>query len=107
MEKDRANCLLNFPREKGGLLRREGGGGVIYRYNRVGIQCQANFLNPFMPESQGLSQDLETGCPKLTMVKFLGILFFKGGNNIYTEVMKTMLRVPFSRMKWSWCFLYN
>ena len=30
----------------------------------------------------GLSQDLETGCPKLTIVKFLGVLFFKGGHAI-------------------------
>ena len=31
---------------------------------------------------QGLSHDSETGCPKLTIVKYLGILFFKGGNTI-------------------------
>ena len=27
------------------------------------------------PLEQGLSQDLETGCPKLEIVKFLGVLF--------------------------------
>ena len=32
--------------------------------------------------SQGLSQDLETGCPKLADGKLLGILFFKVDHNI-------------------------
>ena len=31
--------------------------------------------------NQGLSQDLETGCPKLAIVKFLGIQIFKGDHN--------------------------
>ena len=31
---------------------------------------------------QGLSQDLETGCPKLAIVKFLGFQIFKGDHNI-------------------------
>ena len=31
---------------------------------------------------QGPSQDLETGCPKLEIIKYLGILFFKGDHNI-------------------------
>ena len=32
---------------------------------------------------QGHSQDLETGCPKLAIIKFwAGILFFKGEHNI-------------------------
>ena len=31
---------------------------------------------------QGLSQDLETGCLKLAVVKFLGVQIFKGDNNI-------------------------
>ena len=30
---------------------------------------------------QGLSQDFETGCLKLTIVKYFGFLFFKGGHN--------------------------
>ena len=30
----------------------------------------------------GLSQDLETGCPKLAVANFFGILFFKGDHNI-------------------------
>ena len=29
---------------------------------------------------QGLSQDLETGCPKLAIVKFWGVLFFDKGD---------------------------
>ena len=31
---------------------------------------------------QGLSQDIEIGCPKLAIVTFLGVLFFKGVHNI-------------------------
>ena len=31
---------------------------------------------------QCLSQDLETGCLKLAVVKFLGVQIFKGGYNI-------------------------
>ena len=31
---------------------------------------------------QGHSQDLETGCPKLAIVKVVGILYFKGDHNI-------------------------
>ena len=31
---------------------------------------------------QGLIQDLETRCPKLPILKFLGNLFFKGDQNI-------------------------
>ena len=29
--------------------------------------------------NQGLSQELETGCPKLPILKFWGIHIFKGG----------------------------
>ena len=32
--------------------------------------------------SQGLSQDLETGCLKLAIVKYLGVQIFKGDHNI-------------------------
>ena len=35
---------------------------------------------------QGLTQDSETGCPKLVIVKYLGILFFRWCHN--------MLRLP-------------
>ena len=34
------------------------------------------------PINQGLSQDLETGCPKLAIVKILGVQIFKGDHNI-------------------------
>ena len=30
---------------------------------------------------QGLSQDLQTGCPKLAIGKYLGIQIFKGDHN--------------------------
>ena len=33
------------------------------------------------PGHQGLSQELETGCPKLTIAKVFGIPFFKGDQN--------------------------
>ena len=43
-------------------------------------------LNTYLvSSSQDLSRDLETGCPKFTIVTFLGILSFKGDNN-YTEI---------------------
>ena len=32
---------------------------------------------------QGLSQDLETGCPKLAIVQFWGVQFFKGDLNVF------------------------
>ena len=31
---------------------------------------------------EGLSQELETGCLKLAIVKFWGVQIFKGGHNI-------------------------
>ena len=34
--------------------------------------------------TQGLSQDLETGCLNLAIVKFLGVQIFKGKHNILT-----------------------
>ena len=34
---------------------------------------------------QGLSQDLETGCLKLAIVKLLGVQIFKGGTQ-YTQI---------------------
>ena len=34
-------------------------------------------------DNQGLSQDLESGCLKLAIVKFLDVQIFKGGNNIF------------------------
>ena len=40
------------------------------------------FLLTMYQVIQALSQDLETGCPKLPIVKILGILIFKGGHNI-------------------------
>ena len=35
------------------------------------------------PGFQGLSQDLETGCLKLAIVKFLDVQIFKGDHNIF------------------------
>ena len=39
-------------------------------------------LNKKIAPNQYLSQDLETGCLKLAVVKFLGIEIFKGDHNI-------------------------
>ena len=53
--------------------------------------------------SQGLSQDLETGCPKLAIVKFLGVQVFKGNHNILRlqpagfDLTLPMLRLPSSK----------
>ena len=33
-------------------------------------------------KNQGLSQDLKSGCPKLTIVKYLGVQLFKADNII-------------------------
>ena len=35
----------------------------------------------FGTQFHGLSQDLETGCPKLAIVKFLGLQIFEGDHN--------------------------
>ena len=54
----------------------------------VGLQVckQAHSLHrhfvTYNPISQALSQDLETGCPKLAIVKFLGVQIFNGDHNI-------------------------
>ena len=39
------------------------------------------------PGKLGLSQDLESGWPKLAVVKHLGVLFFKGPK--YTQITTT------------------
>ena len=49
--------------------------------NVVQVEFTVGLLCPGAA-GQGLSQDLETGCSKLTIVKFLGIQIFKGNNNI-------------------------
>ena len=48
------------------------------------VKCKLfNFvLAPLNYALQGLSQNLETGCPKLAIVKFLGVQIFKGDHNI-------------------------
>ena len=52
-------------------------GFLLYTYRSVkAISTQSR------PELLGLSQDLETECPKLLLVNFLGVLSFKGDHNI-------------------------
>ena len=41
-----------------------------------------NYFIGMIDTQQGLSHDLETGCPKLTIVKFWGIQIFKEDHNI-------------------------
>ena len=43
-----------------------------------------DFLTKIMVrKEQGLNQDLETGCPKLAIVKFWDVQIFKGDHNIF------------------------
>ena len=42
----------------------------------------AEFIKNFYECTQCLSQDLESGCLKLAVVKFLGVQIFKGDHNI-------------------------
>ena len=45
---------------------------------------------------QCLSQDLETGCLKLAVVKLLGVIIFKGDHNIIqNSIIKPSLRLRF------------
>ena len=66
--------------------------GIVYRnYNLFSAKCNKNKLNRtpkhdfmrlYFPLPQCLSQDVESGCLKLAVVKFLGVQFFKGDHNI-------------------------
>ena len=38
---------------------------------------------------QGVSHDLETGCPQLAIVNFMGVLFFKGDYNTLSQDSET------------------
>ena len=54
------------------------------------LPCPKNNDSDFLPHSHitsiihlwCLSQDLETGCLKLAVVKYLGVQIFKGDHNI-------------------------
>ena len=52
---------------------------------RTSLLYTATLANGFRAYCQGLSRDLETGCLKfiLAIVKFLGILIFKGEYKIF------------------------
>ena len=41
-----------------------------------------NWMQNLIGSQQCLSQDLESGCLKLAVVKFLGVQIFKGDHNI-------------------------
>ena len=57
----------------------------MHDLRQIGVQLKnvKNYfdLQAIMVCSQGLSQDLETRCSKLTIVKFLGVHIFKGDHN--------------------------
>ena len=63
---------------------------VWYDMNNVWLQVRFTWLATWwrmsrwmmMCDMQCLSQDLETGCLKLSVVKFLGVQIFKGNHNI-------------------------
>ena len=59
--------LIRDVRILGNMLCRQVKKSCVY----VGIKQQ----------NQGLSQDLETGCIKLAVEKFLGVQIFKGDHN--------------------------
>ena len=46
------------------------------------VSSQNMEITSSRPSTQGLSQELETGCPKLTIVKLFGVHIFKGDHNI-------------------------
>ena len=47
----------------------------------------------YQVSGQGLSQVLETGCPKLAIVKFWGIHIFKGEHNILRFQTQTCIHL--------------
>ena len=53
--------------------------------SQVRFKCIITFSKELQASGSGagLSQDLETGCPKLPIVKFVWVLFFKGDPNIH------------------------
>ena len=48
----------------------------------LGRTVIANTMTILVALQQGLSQDLETACLKLAIVKVLGVQIFKGDHNI-------------------------
>ena len=56
----------------------------------------------------GFSQDLETGCPKLAMMKFLDIQYFKG-DNLYSDFHNQHKHVltKLTEKRHTIIFLYN
>ena len=49
------------------------------RHLRIMTMKQGSWLAQCL--GQGLGENLETGCLKLTIIKFWGVPFFKGDNN--------------------------
>ena len=47
-----------------------------------GFYLCVTYRKHFASTKQGLSQDLEIGCPKLAIVKFNGVQMFRGDHNL-------------------------
>ena len=54
-------------------------------YNLIELACLkcSKYQVYLIQEVKGLSQDLETRCPKLAIVKFWGVLFLRETINMY------------------------
>ena len=52
---------------------------LVQTSNKVQLYMFVNCIT--VHKTKGLSHDLEPGCPKLAVVNFLGVLFFKGDHN--------------------------
>ena len=53
----------------------------------TGQQAPTGTTTSLATNLEGLSQDLETGCPRLATIKYVGYLFFKEGANINTQII--------------------
>ena len=61
---------------------------AVLRWNKPLLHYSGTFYKEnstsILTLQQGISQDLETGCLKLAIVKLLGVQIFKGEHNILT-----------------------
>ena len=66
------------------MVRLGGTCSLLWKYEYVEVQSDFGIYVDLVSESlgQGLSQELETGCLKLAIVKLFGIQFCKGDHNI-------------------------
>ena len=63
-------------------------------FQETACTCPKDKLDgSWLSVDQSLSQDLETGCPKLAILKFWGVLFFKGFHNILRLKPRTCIHL--------------